>query len=868
MLFVWDRAHPRVGYKQGMNELLAMVVWALHRVHIKFGAYLRSTMANRGRSGSTDRASPGLASPASPIAPLLLKPGPGPRPIPTPADARDRGRIRSASNAAVMDENEEAWMSVDPSNLPIVFRLCDRRYLEHDAYALLDQIMRRLIVMYAPGGVVVGTEFVHNPAAAPSDDDDSDSSSSSASTNDTDSSSGSDGTTASHSDTERSSDKPRGRTYSSTSSESEDVDPRTGAVAPDAESTNPGIDMWHFLGGKTATTPHRTPPTRRWRDFSAQGSRASPRRDVPLAMGSAPAWVTAATHDALLSAPRVSFTSSSVSALARQAQKALGSRGNGSASKPPDELIQNGGFGKFARHGFGRVGGTSPRRPTEYVGAGLQRRWTSSPDLSELNDAATAEGNGGAGSHVEESAANVASPRSGTSRPISIPGGRRAPEDSKGSGTRSAKVAASLAESIGEHSPVGESPGGKRRRSKWRRRRGSKTAPAKPVRRGVREHGTNGSDEVLSDWTQRLGSSEEKGRLGAGEENPLIESLDRIQVNFLMVADPELGEHMQRIGVLPAMYLLRWRRLALSREFPIGDALLLWDAVIAETPDNWMLMDYLCVAMLLRARKPLLAAEDAPAALQVLTDIARHMPGVEAQELVDDALSLRTFGSLHARDAARRYEATRIDDGGAGEREEGRLGVLPRTAPPRIGKVQSRSHSTQLPPSSRRGLANALDAVADGPHQRGYSEPPRPQAPPHGAAGGAALPPSARWLRHQATTRTSVPSSDYDNDGGAIELDESGSGPDGGRGDVSIRLPRSRASTAGSSGSEGVGADRVFRARSAHVRSPAEIRDAARARGTPVAASPPSSGDSGTPGGGTGSESSRTHPTPSHGGER
>ena len=45
----------------------------------------------------------------------------------------------------------------------------------------------------------------------------------------------------------------------------------------------------------------------------------------------------------------------------------------------------------------------------------------------------------------------------------------------------------------------------------------------------------------------------------------------------------------------------------------------LWDAVLAQSPDDFELLDYTCVAVLMAIREPLLAARDAPAALGHLT---------------------------------------------------------------------------------------------------------------------------------------------------------------------------------------------------------------------------------------------------------
>lgn len=45
----------------------------------------------------------------------------------------------------------------------------------------------------------------------------------------------------------------------------------------------------------------------------------------------------------------------------------------------------------------------------------------------------------------------------------------------------------------------------------------------------------------------------------------------------------------------------------------------MWDAVLAQSPHEFELLDYLCVAVLVAVREPLLKAKDCPSALEHLT---------------------------------------------------------------------------------------------------------------------------------------------------------------------------------------------------------------------------------------------------------
>lgn len=81
----------------------------------------------------------------------------------------------------------------------------------------------------------------------------------------------------------------------------------------------------------------------------------------------------------------------------------------------------------------------------------------------------------------------------------------------------------------------------------------------------------------------------------------IVERSRRIQEEHLLKVDPELGEHLEAIEVLPQIYLIRWIRLLFGREFPLDGVLSLWDLLFAEDP-ALDLIDYICVSMLLRIR--------------------------------------------------------------------------------------------------------------------------------------------------------------------------------------------------------------------------------------------------------------------------
>ncbi|KAI6150323.1 rab-GTPase-TBC domain-containing protein [Pisolithus tinctorius] len=90
---------------------------------------------------------------------------------------------------------------------------------------------------------------------------------------------------------------------------------------------------------------------------------------------------------------------------------------------------------------------------------------------------------------------------------------------------------------------------------------------------------------------------------------PIVEACNRIQGSLLKSVDPTLYEAMQNAGIEPQIYGLRWLRLLFTREFPMDEAMMLWDGLFASsslTPD---LVMWLCVAMLIRIRTKLIPSD-------------------------------------------------------------------------------------------------------------------------------------------------------------------------------------------------------------------------------------------------------------------
>ncbi|KAL8279810.1 hypothetical protein RQP46_007660 [Phenoliferia psychrophenolica] len=89
---------------------------------------------------------------------------------------------------------------------------------------------------------------------------------------------------------------------------------------------------------------------------------------------------------------------------------------------------------------------------------------------------------------------------------------------------------------------------------------------------------------------------------------PIVGTAIRIHDKLLQTIDPLLWAKMEKLRVEPQLYAIRWLRLVFGREFPIVDTLQLWDGLFAEDT-SLRLMEYICIAMLLRIRDALLASD-------------------------------------------------------------------------------------------------------------------------------------------------------------------------------------------------------------------------------------------------------------------
>jgi TBC1 domain family protein 5 len=76
----------------------------------------------------------------------------------------------------------------------------------------------------------------------------------------------------------------------------------------------------------------------------------------------------------------------------------------------------------------------------------------------------------------------------------------------------------------------------------------------------------------------------------------------KIHHQLLKSYDPELYKHLEKHQIEPQMYLQRWLRCILTREFGLSDCLTIWDALFAcyssEPSKELDLLDFMCVSMI------------------------------------------------------------------------------------------------------------------------------------------------------------------------------------------------------------------------------------------------------------------------------
>ncbi|ETL36499.1 hypothetical protein F441_11860 [Phytophthora nicotianae CJ01A1] len=119
--------------------------------------------------------------------------------------------------------------------------------------------------------------------------------------------------------------------------------------------------------------------------------------------------------------------------------------------------------------------------------------------------------------------------------------------------------------------------------------------------------------------------------------SPLDDQMNRIHHHILSRCDPPTARHLVNLGVEPQIFLLRWVRVLMAREFETPQVWQIWDAIFSLTPSDFSFINLLCVAVVREFREEILAAEDSTNVLLSLRDVSNR---IEPARLVDNAREL------------------------------------------------------------------------------------------------------------------------------------------------------------------------------------------------------------------------------------
>ena len=132
-----------------------------------------------------------------------------------------------------------------------------------------------------------------------------------------------------------------------------------------------------------------------------------------------------------------------------------------------------------------------------------------------------------------------------------------------------------------------------------------------------------------------------------GAENPIVVRSGKIFTEMLPLVDGQLAQHLQRIDIVPQVFLIRWIRLLFGREFAFDELLTMWDIIFAEDP-TLEIVNQISIVMLLHMRWQLVEA-DYNTAMTLLLKYPAETQGddFQPQSLVLDAMYLSEHMDYH-----------------------------------------------------------------------------------------------------------------------------------------------------------------------------------------------------------------------------
>lgn len=128
--------------------------------------------------------------------------------------------------------------------------------------------------------------------------------------------------------------------------------------------------------------------------------------------------------------------------------------------------------------------------------------------------------------------------------------------------------------------------------------------------------------EELFSWDQEREKNDLVNQDKSNQEgiSAILKRCHRIHHRILQTVDKELYNHLEKNQIEPQMYLQRWLRCMLSREFNLADTFTIWDGVFAligtvrenksektvgklKFDEELVMLDFVCVSMIIFVRE-------------------------------------------------------------------------------------------------------------------------------------------------------------------------------------------------------------------------------------------------------------------------
>lgn len=176
------------------------------------------------------------------------------------------------------------------------------------------------------------------------------------------------------------------------------------------------------------------------------------------------------------------------------------------------------------------------------------------------------------------------------------------------------------------------------------------------------------NDDLFS-WNYERNKNDLVGKDKSYEDDAssVLRRSHRIHHRFLQTVDKQLYDHLEAQKIEPNIYLQRYLRCMLTREFTVPATLIIWDALFASSnfPNQnnreILLLDYMCVAMIVFVR----AHCDFYLVLEcdnsgILRRLLRFPPVEDVHAIIDSAINFMEKVKLSATNAISRLSTNLV----------------------------------------------------------------------------------------------------------------------------------------------------------------------------------------------------------------